>query len=92
MRLPTLHVVHATAELSHLLHTLHELLRSKLPQEEVFGVEKIRVKELLIYLLFKVSRAVTTINHKFLVFHTERILRLMLNNLPSRSVPKWNHS
>lgn len=40
MRIPTIHVIDAAAQLNHLLHSLHELLRPKLLQKEVRGNEK----------------------------------------------------
>lgn len=44
MCIPSLHVIDAATELSHLLHAFHELLRSKLLQEEVTSDEESRVK------------------------------------------------
>lgn len=40
MCLPAIHVNAAAAQLSHLLHTLHELLHPKFREEEVARVEK----------------------------------------------------
>lgn len=62
MCFPSLHVIYAAAQLSHFLHTLHELLHSKLCKAKVTRDEKGWVKSFVIELRLCLECVVKLVN------------------------------